>query len=219
MSADAACLNEAATIAAVIAARGPSRRELREGGSNLVELDAEPPRGNPRGEDVHLRSAPQLLEYEANRPAHRRGRSLPDPGLGLRLGPGQRLHAAGLTVDPAARIPPMKELPRSAHLSAYFSSDPIRLPYADGCFDAVLSCGVLEHVQAASSPRLRGSRAPPCEHASADTDGPRGHCHGPGDLGCQPRARPPFAQPIRDEHRVDRCRAQRAIGDGLATKR
>jgi 2-polyprenyl-3-methyl-5-hydroxy-6-metoxy-1,4-benzoquinol methylase len=32
-------------------------------------------------------------------------------------------------------------------VSAYISHDPVGLPYAEGHFDAVLSCGVLEHVQ------------------------------------------------------------------------
>jgi SAM-dependent methyltransferase len=41
----------------------------------------------------------------------------------------------------------VRELPRFPHLSAYIGSDPVRLPYADASFDAVLSCGVLEHVQ------------------------------------------------------------------------
>jgi ubiquinone/menaquinone biosynthesis C-methylase UbiE len=39
------------------------------------------------------------------------------------------------------------ELPHFPHLSAYVSSDPVKLPYHNGSFDAVLSCGVLEHVQ------------------------------------------------------------------------
>lgn len=32
------------------------------------------------------------------------------------------------------------------HLRAQFSSEPVKLPYDDARFDAVLSCGVLEHV-------------------------------------------------------------------------
>jgi ubiquinone/menaquinone biosynthesis C-methylase UbiE len=41
----------------------------------------------------------------------------------------------------------LTELPHFPNLSAFVSSDPIKLPYPDGVFDAVLSCGVLEHVQ------------------------------------------------------------------------
>jgi SAM-dependent methyltransferase len=36
---------------------------------------------------------------------------------------------------------------RYPHLSVHLSSDPRRLPFADGSHDAVLSCGVLEHVE------------------------------------------------------------------------
>jgi SAM-dependent methyltransferase len=32
-------------------------------------------------------------------------------------------------------------------IEAYISGDPVRLPFPDGRFDMVLSCGVLEHVQ------------------------------------------------------------------------
>jgi ubiquinone/menaquinone biosynthesis C-methylase UbiE len=39
------------------------------------------------------------------------------------------------------------ELDRFPGLKAHISDDPVRLPFPDGCFAAVLSCGVLEHVQ------------------------------------------------------------------------
>jgi ubiquinone/menaquinone biosynthesis C-methylase UbiE len=41
----------------------------------------------------------------------------------------------------------LTELPYFPNVAAYISSDPVKLPYSDGVFDAVLSCGVLEHVQ------------------------------------------------------------------------
>src|ERR1019366_6758012 len=41
----------------------------------------------------------------------------------------------------------VRPLERYPHLSAHFSSDPRSLPFADCRFDAVLSCGVLEHVE------------------------------------------------------------------------
>lgn len=37
-------------------------------------------------------------------------------------------------------------LDRYPEVSAYLTSDPVRLPFDDGSFQAVLSCGVLEHV-------------------------------------------------------------------------
>ncbi len=119
----------------------------------MVELDSGATRGNPRGDDVILRSAPQLLEYEAivRRIVADGPCRILDWGCGWGQ-VGDMLQAAGLTVDFFDYRGPdspdaLKELPRFPHLSAYVSSDPIRLPYADGCFDAVLSCGVLEHVQ------------------------------------------------------------------------
>jgi SAM-dependent methyltransferase len=41
----------------------------------------------------------------------------------------------------------MERLDRFPEIEAFISGDPRRLPYAAGEFDAVLSCGVLEHVE------------------------------------------------------------------------
>lgn len=41
----------------------------------------------------------------------------------------------------------IRPLERYPHLRAHLSHDPRRLPFADSSFDAVLSCGVLEHVE------------------------------------------------------------------------
>jgi SAM-dependent methyltransferase len=41
----------------------------------------------------------------------------------------------------------VRPLERYPHLSVRLSGEPRRLPFADGAFDAVLSCGVLEHVE------------------------------------------------------------------------
>lgn len=41
----------------------------------------------------------------------------------------------------------VRPLDRYANVRAHLSRDPRRLPFADGSFDAVLSCGVLEHVE------------------------------------------------------------------------
>jgi ubiquinone/menaquinone biosynthesis C-methylase UbiE len=94
-----------------------------------------------------------MLEYQmiVARIVADRPRRILDWGCGF----GQVSHMlqrAGLTVDSFDYGGPhapdaMTTLPRFPHLSAYISSDPISLPYADGWFDAVLSCGVLEHVQ------------------------------------------------------------------------
>ena len=119
----------------------------------MATRDQEAFRGNPRGDDVNLRSAPQMLEYEAivaRIVSDRPGRIL-DWGCGW----GQvsdMLQRGGLTVDSFDYGGPhapdaMTELSHFPHLSAYIGSDPVHLPYADACFDAVVSCGVLEHVQ------------------------------------------------------------------------
>jgi SAM-dependent methyltransferase len=43
--------------------------------------------------------------------------------------------------------PGVRPLERYPELSAHSSADPVKLPFEDSSFDAVLSCGVLEHVQ------------------------------------------------------------------------
>jgi SAM-dependent methyltransferase len=106
-----------------------------------------------RGTDVHLRSAPQMLEYRAivRRIAADAPRAVLDWGCGL----GQLsdlLQRAGLHVtsfdyrgDEAPDA--LTALPRYPSVRAYISREPVALPYADASFDAVLSCGVLEHVR------------------------------------------------------------------------
>jgi ubiquinone/menaquinone biosynthesis C-methylase UbiE len=107
-----------------------------------------------RGTDVNLRSGPQMREYDAivariagDRPGH-----ILDWGCGH----GQVSHLlkrAGLEVSSFDFRPEQDEegvrpLERYPDVEAYIAtSDPRRLPYDDGAFDAVLSCGVLEHVE------------------------------------------------------------------------
>jgi ubiquinone/menaquinone biosynthesis C-methylase UbiE len=106
----------------------------------------------PRGDDVNLRSAPQMREYDAivARIAADAPARILDWGCGL----GQVSHLlrrAGLDVtsfDYRGDGAPDAEVALTTYpdVRAHVSSDPRRLPYADASFPAVLSCGVLEHV-------------------------------------------------------------------------
>jgi SAM-dependent methyltransferase len=107
----------------------------------------------PRGLDVHLRSAPQMLQYRAiarRIAADRPGRVL-DWGCGF----GQvtaLLVERGVEVEPFdyrpdEAAPGVARLERFAHITCTYSPDPVALPFDDASFDAVLSCGVLEHVE------------------------------------------------------------------------
>lgn len=113
------------------------------------------PRGddvNPRGDDVNLHAAPQMLEYQAivERIAGDRPSQVLDWGCGW----GQMtelLVGADFTVESfdyrGSDAPnTLIALERYPELHAYVSSDPVALPYDNDSFDAVLSCGVLEHV-------------------------------------------------------------------------
>ena len=108
---------------------------------------------NSRGADVNLRAGPQLREYEAI--AARIARDRPGLVLDWGCGHGQMSHLLreqGLAVrsfDYRGPDAPDAEvaLPRYPGVQAFVSSDPRRLPYGDASFDAVLSCGVLEHVE------------------------------------------------------------------------
>jgi SAM-dependent methyltransferase len=106
---------------------------------------------NPRGGDVNLRSGPQMEEYRAI--VARIAGDEPAGILDWGSGHGQvtsLLHEAGLAVTAFDYEPdapdgsrPMERYP---HLSVHLGSHPWRLPFEDGSFAAVLSCGVLEHV-------------------------------------------------------------------------
>ena len=105
-----------------------------------------------RGVDINLRAGPQMREYMhiADRVAGHEIGPVLDWGCGF----GQitsLMHERGVTVEsydfqagsPVQQVP----LPRYPELSMTVSGESVSLPYPDNRFAAVLSCGVLEHVQ------------------------------------------------------------------------
>jgi SAM-dependent methyltransferase len=106
-----------------------------------------------RGIDINLRSGPQMREYEAlaaRIAADNPGRLL-DWGCGwgqvtaILLELGVDSHPFDYRPDePAPGTAPLERFPE---IMCSFSPEPVALPFRDGTFDAVLSCGVLEHVQ------------------------------------------------------------------------
>jgi ubiquinone/menaquinone biosynthesis C-methylase UbiE len=103
--------------------------------------------------DVNIRSAPQMREYDqiADRLAADRPRHVLDWGCGA----GQMtalLRQRGLEVTAfdyrgTLAEPETQPLPHYPDVEAHLSPEPVKLPFEDDRFDAVLSCGVLEHVQ------------------------------------------------------------------------
>jgi ubiquinone/menaquinone biosynthesis C-methylase UbiE len=113
--------------------------------------------GERRGPDIHdrsdlnIRSGPQMREYEAI--ARRIAADSPGHVLDWGCGRGQMtwlLREQGLRVTAYDYRPsldrPIRKTLEFEGVEADLSPDPVRVPYAADSFDAVLSCGVLEHV-------------------------------------------------------------------------
>jgi ubiquinone/menaquinone biosynthesis C-methylase UbiE len=103
--------------------------------------------------DAHLRSGPQMLQYDAL--AHDLVARVPGRVLDWGCGYGQvtaLLRDQGVDVvafDYRAELsePAVAPLERYPEIDAHLSPDPVALPFEDAGFDTVLSCGVLEHVE------------------------------------------------------------------------
>jgi SAM-dependent methyltransferase len=108
--------------------------------------------GNPRGIDVNLRSGPQMREYVAiaDRLAREHVGRVLDWGCGYgqisQLLRERGVETAAYDFRPGAE-PHVIQLEQFPQIEAHVSGEPVRLPFDSDSFDAVLSCGVLEHVQ------------------------------------------------------------------------
>lgn len=106
----------------------------------------------PRAVDVNLRSGPQMREYVSI--ADRVAGESPGRVLDWGCGHGQisrLLRERGVDVVSFDYLegaePGVVALEHFPEIDKHVSGDPVALPFGDGEFDSVLSCGVLEHVQ------------------------------------------------------------------------
>jgi len=108
--------------------------------------------GDPAS-SARLLAAPQMREYTEI--VARLSRDEPELTLDWGCGYGQissMLVGAGLRIESFEYAGPgspnaVVSLPLYPEIHAYISSEDLALPYEDSKFDAVLSCGVLEHVR------------------------------------------------------------------------
>jgi 2-polyprenyl-3-methyl-5-hydroxy-6-metoxy-1,4-benzoquinol methylase len=104
------------------------------------------------GSPINLESAPQMAEYRAaaDRIAAAGHVEVLDWGCGYgQLSAMLRersVRVSAFDYDPTADVLETRRLEHFPAIEATYSSDPVRLPYDDAIFDAVLSMGVLEHV-------------------------------------------------------------------------
>jgi 2-polyprenyl-3-methyl-5-hydroxy-6-metoxy-1,4-benzoquinol methylase len=104
------------------------------------------------GSPINLQSAPQMAEYRAaaDRIAVAGHSAVLDWGCGfgqLSALLGERgVNVTSMDHDPDVEGTEVRALEHFPQIEATYTSDPVRLPYEDARFDAVLSMGVLEHV-------------------------------------------------------------------------
>lgn len=106
----------------------------------------------PWTDDKNVRSYAQMREYTsiADRIAHDfPGGQVLDWGCAFGqmsdLLTARQVEVTAFDYDPDGDG--IRPLPYYPHIKAHYSAEPVKLPFEDGQFDAVLSSGVLEHVQ------------------------------------------------------------------------
>lgn len=115
------------------------------------------PGGRSHGSDINLHARAQLAEYEtaADRIAAAGHRRVLDWGCGYgqmtQLLADRGLEVTSIDYDPSVESPVTRRLERFPTHEAIFTPEPVRLPFEERSFDAVLSMGVLEHVPSPES--------------------------------------------------------------------